>query len=386
VARLIDSDGRLFGRLNLVDAAIAAFVIVLVPLAYASYLLFRPPAPTITSVEPATLTITEERAAQGTRLAGKVKVRGTGLRPVFRAMIGSTDAIAYIFENPTSADVLFGEVPSGTHDLILYDGVHEVARATGVITVPDRAEPSTVWVGAVGTLLDLDETIAAQLREGATYPPGESASAEILALDSPEAAKATVDVSAEVPVQGRQQRRALIAFRCEVVPLQPHECRTNGDRVSGGTTLVLPGTAGPVRFLVDTLVPRTPPAKARLRVRLYGPGEVLALVREGDVDMPVRAIDQRGAVVVSTGTPRPGGGEIALLLPEAASVLMADSANLGSLEAALTAGLDRGTAGWRYRGTPVRAGGTFRLTTRTYTLQGVVLSIDVEEPPPSDQR
>ena len=38
---IVDRDGRLFGRVNLVDAAAAGFVLVLLPLAYAGFLLFQ---------------------------------------------------------------------------------------------------------------------------------------------------------------------------------------------------------------------------------------------------------------------------------------------------------------------------------------------------------
>src|SRR5687768_9082574 len=97
----IDTEGRLFGKVNLVDAAIGAFVVLLIPLAYAAVLLFRPPAPRITAVEPAPLTFAEDRAALGSELAGKVKIRGQALRPVLRAEIGGQEALAYIFEDPS---------------------------------------------------------------------------------------------------------------------------------------------------------------------------------------------------------------------------------------------------------------------------------------------
>src|SRR5207249_8290872 len=84
---VVDQRGRLFGRINLVDAAIGAFVVVLIPLAYATVLLFRPSKPTITSVDHTQMTNVEERAGGGTRLDGKLKIHGTGLRPTLRATI-----------------------------------------------------------------------------------------------------------------------------------------------------------------------------------------------------------------------------------------------------------------------------------------------------------
>ena len=90
---------------------------------------FRTPTPRIDSVEPAQAeAYIEDRAAGGSELSGKLKVHGTGLRPILRAMIGGQHGIAFIFESPASADVLFGDLPVGTHDLVLLDGVQEVAR------------------------------------------------------------------------------------------------------------------------------------------------------------------------------------------------------------------------------------------------------------------
>src|SRR5262245_66460339 len=109
---------RLFGRINIVDAAIGLFVLALIPAAYFSFLLFRTAKPVITSVDPAQLTYIEERASAGTQLSGKLKVHGRGLQPLLRASIGKQEAIAFIFESPESADVLFGELPPGDHDPI----------------------------------------------------------------------------------------------------------------------------------------------------------------------------------------------------------------------------------------------------------------------------
>ena len=115
-------------RMNLFDAAVAAFVIVLIPIAYGTYLLFRTPRPVITSVKPVEIT-REERRIGGLSLVAKMKIQGSGLRPMLRASIDDMPAIGLVFENPNSADLLVGAIPPGSHDLILYDGVQEVARA-----------------------------------------------------------------------------------------------------------------------------------------------------------------------------------------------------------------------------------------------------------------
>ena len=51
---VLDDRGRLAGRVNVVDAVAAIILLVLIPVAYGAFLLFRTPAPTLASVEPAT--------------------------------------------------------------------------------------------------------------------------------------------------------------------------------------------------------------------------------------------------------------------------------------------------------------------------------------------
>ena len=82
---LLDERGRLFGKVNLIDAAVGAFALLLVPLAYAAYLLFKAPPPVVASVEPRIVTV-----PKGARL----EVKGQNLRPFFRAYLGPT-AVEY---------------------------------------------------------------------------------------------------------------------------------------------------------------------------------------------------------------------------------------------------------------------------------------------------
>ena len=132
-------------RFNIFDAAILVFVIVLVPIAYGTYLLFRTPRPVVSSVQRVEIT-KEERRVGGPELAAKLKIRGTGLRPMLRASIDDTPAIGFVFENPNSADLLVGATAPGAHDLILYDGAQEVARAPKAVVVEPAPRPRTAIV------------------------------------------------------------------------------------------------------------------------------------------------------------------------------------------------------------------------------------------------
>lgn len=124
-------------RPNLFDAAILVFVIVLIPIAYGTWMLFRTPHPAISSVTRVDIT-REERRIGGPALLAKFKVRGSGLRPLLRATIDDTPAIGFVLENSGSADLLVGATPAGVHDLVLYDGVNEVARAPKAVTIDPR--------------------------------------------------------------------------------------------------------------------------------------------------------------------------------------------------------------------------------------------------------
>jgi len=132
-------------RFNLFDAAVVGFVVVLIPIAYGTYLLFRSPRPAVTSVERVEIT-KEERRVGGPNLVAKLKIHGTGLRPMLRAWIDDRPAIGFVFENPNSADLLVGATAPGAHDLVLYDGAQEVARAPKAVVIEPAAVPRTALV------------------------------------------------------------------------------------------------------------------------------------------------------------------------------------------------------------------------------------------------
>ena len=165
---VIDKDGRLFGRFNLVDAGILVFVVLLVPVGYATFLLFRPERPSIESVTLVEVGNEERRVSSGTILTAKLKVKGTGFNPLLRARIDDIDAVGLVFENPNSVDVIVGVVPPGKHDLVLYDGVQEVARSRGAVEVQRNEGPS---VRAYGWLTNLPPENAETFKPGFATDP-----------------------------------------------------------------------------------------------------------------------------------------------------------------------------------------------------------------------
>jgi len=158
-------------RINLFDAAIAGFVLVLIPIAYGTWLLFRAPHTVVASVTRVEIT-REERRIGGPNLVAKMKVRGSGFRPMLRASIDDATAIGFVFENPASADLLVGAIPAGSHDLILYDGVQEVARAPKAVSIdPPVARSATLRI-RLDSPADVTRLVKAGDRDWTPSPNG----------------------------------------------------------------------------------------------------------------------------------------------------------------------------------------------------------------------
>ncbi len=360
---IVDDRGRLFGRMNLVDLATAGFVLFLIPVAFATFLLFRTPKPEITSVTQVPITREERRVVVGGYLSAKLKVRGSGLRPMLRATVDAAPTLGFVFETPNSADVLVGSIPSGVHDLVLWDGVQEVARAQKSVVIRP-IPPSRVRV--VGTLLDMDRPTAESLRAGAGYPNVESALVEIAALGSIQPAhRRIVDPasggSIDVIVADYWERAVVVLLRCDEESGEG-DCAvsgtslTTGPRISYGApeavtytrALTLPWST-PLRMMADEILPATPPLPVSVRVRLTGAPDVLALVAPRDRNV---LLDDRAAIVTATEARQ---GE--------------------AMTVTFRLGADRSREGWRYRGRLLIPGAPFSFVTERYITGGSVLAV-----------
>jgi hypothetical protein len=335
----IDEDGRLFGRINLFDAAIAGLIIVLIPIAYGTFLLFRAPVPRVSSVQRVPITREERRVAGGNRLTAKLKVRGSGLRPMLHASIDGTPSLGFVFENPNSADVMVGVVPPGIHDLILFDGVQEVARLPRSVTIESSA-PSRI--AAVGTLVRLDKSTADALAPGALNPG--STQDAIVTLGS-----------AREEAGGRWQRPAEIVMQCDA-DANDEGCFVGGVAVAARPlpTVKLTGPSGAqLSFELIEVLPAEAPVAASARVRVSAAPEVLKMVHAGDRD---DSLDPRAALVVATR-----------------------QTSATELDVTLRLGIDASSGGWAYRGQAIKAGAPFTLTTDRYVVRGTVLDLSTPD-------
>ena len=369
---LIDERGRLFGRMNLIDALVVVVALVLIPVAYTGFLLFRTPAPRITAVEPAEVALGQEM---------RVKVKGTGLRSLFRANIGETPANAYLFENEQSADVLFSHVGPGKYDLALYDGVQEVARVRNAVTVVPPAAPPFTKVRITGVLVGLDEARAHQIVRGERFPSSGSAVSEILALGSPRPDERwikTADSNIAVPEGTSVQVPVVLRTECQLV--DRIECRIAGSSIAAGSIVPLPGTNGELRLLVDTVRPDADPQAGEVIVRVVTTPELAGLIKVGDRD-DATGVDAGQATIAAILNRQAVAGERATRLSDTSPELMVESKipdRFVSLELMMRIGLDRAGGGWRYKGQPIKVGAPLLFSTGLYAVRGSIQSVTVK--------
>jgi hypothetical protein len=369
--RMIDERGRLFGRVNVIDAAVAVVALAIVPVAIGAALLFRTPAPTVTAIEPVTV-------AAGTEM--RIKVKGEHLRPLLRATIGGTDATAYLFENSRSVDVLFSGVEPGTHDVALYDGVQELVRVPRAVTVLAAAGGDRAAVQVTGRFLGLTEKHAGALRVGQQLPPTGEPMAEILALGPvrPHAQWIhATDVNVAVPATGRVERAAVLRVRCTIVA---NECRFGGKAIGTRVSLTLASDVSALDFTIDEVRPDVVSHTAELLLRFVGRSEVADLVRPGDRDGLEGAIPERTAEILRLKERARLAGQTSLQVREAGEVFSETRTpdDVTALEVVLRVPVDPSPAGWTYRGQILRAGAPFSFVTPAYVLRGSILKIAVQ--------
>ena len=351
---VIDDRGRLFGRVNLVDALVLGFLVLLIPIAYGTWLLFRPKPVHITSVTRVTLSKEEQRIANPLRAAAKLKVKGTGFTPMLRAWVGPEPSLGFTFEDPGSADVIVGPMPPGEYDVSLYDGGQEVARAPKAYVIPRT--PNRDRIKIVGRLVDLKRETADGLKPDAVFPSASDARVQVAALGPIEPGRRPLLVRPggdpeqqrlEVAGDGLFERTATLVLACDPTDQPDTTCTVGGAFPTQNTQLRVAGAADPMTFIVDELLPAAPAQPLDVTVRLSG-GPELGLIKVGDRDS---LLDDRAAVVTALGA-RQGS----------------------AVDVTLRVGADRARDGWRYRGRLMKAGAPFSMSTEQYIAGGTVVS------------
>ena len=124
--QLIDEEGRIFGKFNLVDVLVVIVLLGIIPIAYSTFVLFQTPDVSIQSIEPNRVTADSVE---------RLRVTGVNLRPSLRVVIGGSGVESFLVESQTSAEFRLPDLSAGTYDVILLDEEVEVARLVDAVTV-----------------------------------------------------------------------------------------------------------------------------------------------------------------------------------------------------------------------------------------------------------
>jgi hypothetical protein len=362
---IVDERGRLFGRFNLIDAAVVLVVLVLVPLAYAAYRLFRPDPVVIQSVEPSHVLVGQKP---------RIRLHGQHLLPYLRAQVGGAQPHLFLIESPMDGEFDMPELPVGTYDLTLYDEVQLVARMANAITVSPPPTGPRVLLQLTGAFFGLDAAAARGIVAGRKFPDEPGAPVEVIEAGGPRQDLRQVrpvvgsEVLLSVPVPGSLQVPATVRAVC--LPGGEHQnCAVNGAIVSPGVTIPV---AGGFSFIVDTIRADAPPASVTVRVEFVGRPELIDLVAVGDTDLPGPGVGR----IASVTNRQIRAGQVSRQTNSAGVVETATTTErLASVEATVTLSADQTPTGFTYRSMPVKPGALFSFETAKYAAHGAVMSL-----------
>ncbi|MCC7418345.1 MAG: DUF4330 family protein [Acidobacteria bacterium] len=272
---LIDDRGRLFGWLNLIDAAVALLAVAAAGLVLAGYALFRLPAPpVVTSVSPNRIPANEEHS---------LSLKGRNFRPFLRAYLGRTgDAdfvrrptpeekqdeftltnatrVQFLLETPTLAEVKVPPLGVGRYDLHFYDETGHVAAVDGAFQVmpQESTGPGTATLIAAGAFRGLTADEAKIVRPGERVSSGDLAWGDVLGVGPSrpdEAHIAVLDRVIPTQVNGLYQVPATLRVHCRVVG---NECRVENVPVVPGRELRVIVGPHTTTFRIDSVGPDAP--------------------------------------------------------------------------------------------------------------------------------
>ena len=148
--QVIDEEGRIFGKFNLVDVVIGVVLLGVIPIVYGAFVLFRTPDPVIQSIEPNRVTVDS---------VGMLRLTGMYLSPSLRVVIGDRPAESFLVESQTSAEVRLPDLSAGTYDVVLLNEELELTRLVSALVVEpapamtiSSIEPAYVLEGEPGSL------------------------------------------------------------------------------------------------------------------------------------------------------------------------------------------------------------------------------------------
>jgi hypothetical protein len=351
---VIDGRGRLFGRINLIDAGAALILFVLIPVAYGAYVLFRTPPARLSSIEP-------NKLYHGPNQ--RVQIKGVNLRPYMRVTFGGSQGVTFAITSTTAAQAEVPELSPGVYDVALYDYKQEVDRLPQALTILSLAPVPSLEMEISGSFKGLNETSAREFKPGVKMARGDIV-AEILRVGTPVPAVFRVAAGASIlsmPVAGQLEVPASLRVRCytEVTSEALVRCMVPGPShpapVAPDSMLTLPASQGWVDFQIGTVALTGPASVVTLHVQFTTAPEVAAMVKAGDVDAnAVAYASAMRAKVAAVSALRAGGT---------------------GFDATLNVPAALGPNGWIYNNQVLKAGLPFRFETAGYVINGQVIGL-----------
>jgi hypothetical protein len=363
---IVDERGQLAGRVNLIDAFAAVVVLVLVPVAYGAYLLFRTPTPTLTAVNPAKL-------YQGPTM--RVEIQGENLRPFMRVSFNTTQGRTFLIGSTKYAFVDVPDLPPGTYDVVLFDYMQEASRLPKALTILPLAPVPTVEMVIGGSFMGLSDTAAALIKPGLKFPPGADATAEVVAVGASAPALMRLragDMNLNLPVVGQREIEATLRVKCFVTAGSDGSLRCNmpgpqhSVEIAPGAMPTLQGPEGWVTFQIADVHDTAVPSIAEAHVSFAASAEAAAQMKAGDLDAGLKvAAAGRGATIVAVRT-LPGGSS-------AGHSTASGPARI--VDVTVRIPVERLDMGWAYKDVPVKVGAPFTFETGRYVVQGEVTAV-----------
>jgi hypothetical protein len=372
---VVDQEGRVLGRWNVLDVSIVLIAVLVVPLLYGGYLLFRPVPATLTAIEPARVSVGED---------SDVTVRGTNLRPYMRVSFNDRQGRTFMFSEPTTAKIgLPEELPAGIYDVILYDQAQERARLPRAFEVVALPRPR-VAVDLIGTFTAVPQHLVARITPeleleglGQIRQVGKPAPSQTRIVTGPAELQ-------NIPAESAFNIPALIRASCNLTQRGGFAtCVALNTSMSQDAVMTVPTPAGPVMFQIDQVRSALDPNVIDVRVRFAGPREVVERLRVGDQDLPRNNVFASGATIAQLSGVTPAPGAVVISAPlrpqgEAPAVLAGEMA---TINATLKVPVQSTPDGWSYNGQVLKAGRAMVFYGRDLEVNGAILGITVPATP-----
>ena len=364
---LVDDQGRLFGRWNVVDALIGVLLFGLVPLLYGAYLLFRPMPVVLTSIAPSRIQAGSD---------ADVTILGNHLRPFMRVSFNAHQGGGFLFADPSRAVVPVSGIPPGVYDVVLYDQAQERARLPKALEVVANPQAET-QLDLIGSFTGLAEPVARQLKEG--MPVVGLGQILRLAPPAPSVTRTVFGpgVLADVPSKNAFNVPAVIRADCNLVHRgNSVACSALGNALMEDTALQPLVGSTSVLFQIDQIRTMAPTETVTVRARMGGDRLVLDSMRVGDRDVRRQNPFSASGAIVSMDATRSASASVAIAAPTApGQVEPFVVSDLAVREVVLRLPAQRTGDNWHYVGRPLSPGSVLQFHGPGYQAIGTVLSL-----------